>query len=63
VCVLLVVGYLLVASMLAGDKYIVNDTLHDVAMLDTGAVTIWEFVGARRAYGVPLRTLKHIIYS
>jgi hypothetical protein len=60
VCVLVVVGNLPVAFMLAGNKD-VADVLHDVAALGSGAATFWELFTARRANRIPLRTLKCII--
>jgi ATP-dependent protease HslVU (ClpYQ) peptidase subunit len=59
--VLVVVGNLSVASVLAGNKDVVDDAIHDVAALGSGAVTFWELVAARRANGIPFRTLKRII--
>jgi hypothetical protein len=59
-CVLVVVGDLSVASVLAGNKDVFYDALHDVAALGSGPVAFWEFVAARRADGIPLRTLKYI---
>jgi hypothetical protein len=59
--ILVVVGNLPVASVLAGNKDVVDDTVHDVAALDSRAVAFWELVAARRANGIPLRTLKRII--
>jgi hypothetical protein len=59
--VLVVVRNLPVASMLAENKDVADDALHDVAALGSGAVTFWELVTARRANGIPLRTLKCII--
>jgi hypothetical protein len=41
--------------------HIVEDALHDVAALGSGPVAFWELVAARRANGIPLRTLKCII--
>lgn len=57
--VLVVVGNLPVASVLAGNKHIVDNAIHDVATLGSGAVTFWELVAARRANGIPLRTLEN----
>jgi hypothetical protein len=59
--VLVVVGNLPVASVLAGNKDVADDALHDVAALGSRAVTFWELGTARRANGIPLRTLKCII--
>ena len=58
---LVVVGDLPVASVLTGNEDVVNNALHDVAALGSTAVTFWEFVVARRADGISLRTLKRII--
>jgi hypothetical protein len=41
--------------------HIVEDALHDVAALGSGPVAFWELVAARRANGIPFRTLKRII--
>lgn len=57
--ILVVVGNLPVASVLAGNKDVVDDTVHDVAALDSRAVAFWELVAARRANGIPLRTLEN----
>jgi hypothetical protein len=61
VCVLVVVGNLPVAFMLAGNKDVADDALHNVAALGSGAATFWELFTARRANRIPLRTLKCII--